>query len=75
MTKYLLHYYYTVSHENDLASSGKPYGIALHPFTGVQSGDLSFHKGDLVELVGVVGSGWLRGKVKDQEGIFPGQLL
>ena len=61
----------SLSHENALASSGKPYAIALYAFNGDQPGDLRFNKGELVELVGTVGSGWLRGKMNDHIGIFP----
>ena len=64
-----------VSHESDLARSGKPYAIALHSFDGGHHGDLPFGKGDLVELVEVVGSGWMRGRVQNREGIFPGNIL
>ena len=64
-----------VSHESDLAQSGKPYAIALHSFDGGRHGDLPFGKGDLVELVEVVGSGWMRGRIQNREGIFPGNRL
>ena len=56
-----------------MARSGKPYAIARFPFAGDRPGDLSFGQGDLVELVEVVGSGWLRGRIRDTEGIFPGK--
>ncbi|XP_064384437.1 dynamin-binding protein-like isoform X2 [Halichondria panicea] len=65
----------SVSHESDLARSGKPYAIARFPFAGDRPGDLSFGQGDLVELVEVVGSGWLRGRIRDTEGIFPGSFV
>lgn len=61
-----------VAHENALASSGKPYAVALHTFQATESGDLSFSKGDLVELLGTVTSGWLKGKLDTAIGIFPG---
>lgn len=66
-----------VAHENALASSGKPYALALHSFQGPQQGDLSFVKGDLIELVGGVSTntGWLKGKLDSSTGIFPGELL
>lgn len=64
-----------VAHENALASSGKPYAVALHTFQGTQSGDLSFSKGDLVELLGTIISGWLKGRLDNAIGIFPGIVL
>ena len=63
--------------ENALANSGKPYALALHPFLGTQAGDLSFSKGDLIELLGNITSntGWMKGKLDDSTGIFPGMSL
>ena len=65
----------TLSHENALASSGRPYAIALYSFKGDQPGDLPFNKGELVELVGTVGSGWLRGRMNGCTGIFPASFV
>jgi len=65
----------TLSHENALASSGRPYAIALYSFKGDQPGDLPFNKGELVELVGTVGSGWLRGGMNGRTGIFPASFV
>lgn len=65
----------SLAHENDLAGSGKPYALALYTFSGEEDGDLSFGKGELVELVGPVASGWLRGRVGDREGIFPSSFV
>ena len=64
-----------VARENALARSGKPYAVALHTFQGTQAGDLSFSKGDLIELIGAVSTtsqGWLHGKLDSTTGIFPG---
>ena len=66
---------FPVSHENALASSGKPYAVALHTFQGTQAGDLSFSKGDLIELLGNISTtahGWIKGKLGSDTGIFPG---
>ena len=65
----------SLARESALASSGRPYAIALQQFIGECPGDLSFEKGDLVELVGSAGSGWLRGSIKDQVGIFPASFV
>ena len=62
-----------VARESALAKSGKPCAIAIHSFRGGQPGDLPLIKGELIELTGTVGSDWLRGKVGDKAGIFPGK--
>lgn len=61
-----------VARESALAKSGKPYAIAIHSFRGGQPGDLPLNKGELIELIDSIGSDWLRGKVGDKAGIFPG---
>ena len=61
----------SLSHESSLAGSGKPLGIALNDFRGDCAGDLPLKKGDLVELLGTAGNGWMRGRLKGAEGIFP----
>ena len=65
----------SLSHEHALASSGKPYAIAVYTFKGEERGDLSFNKGDLMELVGTVGSGWLKGRINELLGIFPASFV
>lgn len=65
----------SLSYENALAKSGKPFAIALYSFESEHPGDLSFSKGEMVELVGPAGSGWLRGCISDQEGIFPASFV
>ena len=45
-------FFSAVVYENAVLSSGKPYAIALHSFHDTQTGDLSFNKGDLIELLG-----------------------
>lgn len=61
--------------ENELAKSGRPYAIGLFEFTGDCGGDLPFAKGELIELIGSVGSGWMRGKTGKGEGIFPSSFV
>lgn len=63
------------SQENELAQSGRPYAIGLFEFSGDCKGDLSFAKGELIELVGPAGSGWMRGKTRGREGIFPASFV
>ena len=61
--------------ENELAKSGRPYAIGLFEFSGDCGGDLPFAKGELIELLGSVGSGWMRGKTGKGEGIFPSSFV
>lgn len=61
--------------ENELAKSGRPYAIGLFEFAGDCGGDLPFAKGELIELLGSVGSGWMRGKTGKGEGIFPSSFV
>lgn len=62
-------------HNCDLASSGKPYAIALHSFQDTQAGDLGFNKGDLIELLGdLEHSAWMKGCLGANTGIFPGKF-
>lgn len=63
------------SQENELAKSGRPYAIGLFAFSSDCEGDLSFGKGELIELVGPAGSGWMRGKTRGREGIFPASFV
>lgn len=65
----------SLARESALASCGKPYAIALQQFSGELRGDLSFEKGELVELVGSAGNGWLRGSMNGQVGIFPASFV
>ena len=65
----------SLSHENELARSGKPYAIGLFDFAGGCEGDLPFTKGELIELLGSVGSGWMTGKTAGGEGIFPASFV
>ena len=61
--------------ENQLAKSGRPYAIGLYEFRGDCEGDLSFAKGELIELLGPAGSGWMRGKTGRGDGIFPASFV
>ncbi|KAJ7388484.1 hypothetical protein OS493_037295 [Desmophyllum pertusum] len=47
------------------------YGTALYDFTGTAADELSFEKGDKIEITERVNDDWLRGKHKGQEGMLP----
>ena len=65
----------SLTHENELARSGKPYAIGLFDFAGECDEDLPFAKGELIEILGSVGSGWMIGKTNRSEGIFPASFV
>ncbi|KAM7167880.1 SH3 domain-containing protein 19 isoform 4-T6 [Macrochelys suwanniensis] len=44
---------------------------ALHDFTAETNEDLSFKKGDYIQILEHVDSEWCRGRLNDSEGIFP----
>uniref|UniRef100_U3I730 SH3 domain containing 19 n=1 Tax=Anas platyrhynchos platyrhynchos TaxID=8840 RepID=U3I730_ANAPP len=44
---------------------------ALHDFTAETKDDLSFRKGDYIQILERVDSEWYRGRLNDKEGIFP----
>lgn len=48
-----------------------PHGIALYDFAAQKSDELSFHVGDVVELLEKVNDNWLRGQNVNSKGIFP----
>lgn len=47
------------------------YGTALYDFTGTATDELSFKKGDKIEIKERVSEDWLRGKHGGQEGMLP----
>ncbi|NXX16938.1 SH319 protein, partial [Podargus strigoides] len=44
---------------------------ALHDFAAETKDDLSFKKGDYIQILEQVDSEWYRGRLKEKEGIFP----
>ncbi|XP_064366879.1 SH3 domain-containing protein 19 isoform X3 [Dromaius novaehollandiae] len=44
---------------------------ALHDFTAETKDDLSFKKGDCIQILEQVDSEWYRGRLNEKEGIFP----
>ena len=66
----------SLAQESALARSGRPYAVALQHFPASLAGDLALQKGQLVELLGRAGNGWLRGKDRDGgRGIFPASFV
>lgn len=47
------------------------YGTALYDFTGSAADELSFKKGDKIEITERVSDDWLRGKHSGREGMLP----
>ena len=47
------------------------YGTALYDFTGTATDELSFRKGDKIEITERVSEDWLRGKHNGREGMLP----
>lgn len=65
----------SLTRDSALAGSGRPYAIALYSFSGAEAGDLCFGKGELIELLGPAGSGWMRGRISEHTGIFPSSFV
>ena len=57
--------------ESTTASRIVEYGTAKYDFTGSVSDELSFAKGDKIEVTEVISDDWLRGKLGGHEGMFP----
>ena len=65
----------SLSKESALARSGKACGVVLYNFNGGSEGDLVLQRGQIVELLGNIGSGWMRGRLNDAVGIFPSSFI
>ncbi|XP_054967886.2 SH3 domain-containing protein 19 isoform X9 [Pan paniscus] len=48
---------------------------ALHSFTAETSDDLSFKRGDRIQILERLDSDWCRGRLQDREGIFPAAFV
>lgn len=48
---------------------------AMADFPGESSDDLSFVEGDIIEITGEIDENWLRGRLKNKEGIFPASFV
>jgi len=47
------------------------YGMALYDFTGSAADELSFKKGDRIEITEIVSDDWLKGRLGGHQGMFP----
>ncbi|KAK2116323.1 hypothetical protein P7K49_006949 [Saguinus oedipus] len=57
--------------EDKVSSLSAEWCEALHSFTAETSDDLSFKRGDRIQILERVDSDWCRGRLQDREGIFP----
>jgi amphiphysin len=57
--------------------STNPRVSALYDFDAQQPGDLSFRRGDLIEVLEKTDdrNGWWRGRCSGREGVFPGNYV
>ena len=53
------------------AANSVEVGTAQYDFTGSASDELSFVKGDKIQVTEVISDEWLRGKLDGREGMFP----
>ena len=65
----------SLSQDSALARSGRPFAVVLHDFPGNMEGDLSLQEGQVVELLGTVAAGWMRGRMNGSVGIFPSSFV
>ena len=49
----------------------EPHCVALYDFNAEGPGELSIRTGDVIVLVEMVDTDWIKGRLKGQEGIFP----
>ncbi|XP_028399680.1 dynamin-binding protein-like isoform X2 [Dendronephthya gigantea] len=52
-----------------------PYAVAVYPFVGETSSELSFREGEVVFLHRWVSAEWIEGECHDQVGIFPSSFV
>ena len=65
----------SLSQDSAIARSGKPCTVVLHDFEGGESGDLPLEEGQIVELLGRIAAGWMRGRLNGKVGIFPASFV
>lgn len=58
-------------------TSGQGKAVALYDFAGVERGDLTFRKGDIITIIKKTASqnDWWTGKINNQEGLFPANYV
>lgn len=49
--------------------------VALYPFAGQHSDELTFQKGDIVTLVSTDDPSWWKGEIKGAVGLFPSNYV
>ena len=65
----------SLSQDSAIARSGKPCAVVLHDFEGGESGNLPLEEGQIVELLGRIAAGWMRGRLNGKVGIFPASFV
>lgn len=59
----------------DEDEEGAVYGIALYEFRAMEPGELDFDVGDRIRVISTLEDGWLEGKLKGRQGIFPHRFV
>ncbi|CAL9699677.1 unnamed protein product [Knipowitschia caucasica] len=65
----------SVIEEAEEDEEGAVYGVALYEFRAMEAGELDFDVGDRIQILSTLEDGWLEGKVKGQQGIFPHRFV
>lgn len=60
-----------ISESTMAAANSVEVGTAQYDFTGSAPDELSFVKGDKIQVTEVISDEWLRGKLNGREGMFP----
>ena len=60
-----------ISESTMAAANSVEVGTAQYDFTGSAPDELSFVKGDKIQVTEVISDEWLRGKLDGREGMFP----
>ncbi|XP_076117922.1 uncharacterized protein LOC143085459 isoform X1 [Mytilus galloprovincialis] len=48
---------------------------SIADFPGESPDDLSFNEGDIIEIIAEIDENWMKGRLKDREGIFPASFV
>ncbi|XP_065186183.1 SH3 domain-containing protein 19-like [Sycon ciliatum] len=60
---------------SDVKMATGPSCVAMFDFVGESEDELTFSKGDLIELIAREGTDWLKGRLNNQEGAFPREYV